>query len=243
MPKTLHTKTCPKCNKEFTTRFKKQKYCSCKCSNSARTERSTVTFNCDQCGKLHTQPLSLYNKSKSGKHYCCDKCARLGKLVKRFKFNCPVCDKEFTRRECDLADQSGKKHKNLYCSRKCKTIGLSGGDEYSQFTYFMGGVRTRMIQNGTRDLLDFDRKYLKELWDAQGAKCAITNIPMTLDPVGREVRRTKSPYKASLDRIDSSKPYTKDNIQFVCMAVNYMKNEFGNEEIIQFLDSIERTLS
>jgi hypothetical protein len=209
-----------------------------------KKSNKTVTFNCDYCGKSHTHYRSLYNKSKSGKHFCSDKCYRQERAARRYKLNCPVCGVEFTRRECDFFDSNtGKKHKNLYCSRKCKTDDQTGGDEYSTFQIFVTGARTRMFQNGTRHLLDFNKKDLKELWDAQGGKCAISGIPMTLDIIEedtkvREMKRTKTPYKASLDRIDSNKPYTKDNIQFVCMAVNFMKNEFDNDEIIEFVSKM-----
>ena len=240
---TNYTKNCPNCCKEYITTNKHQKYCSCECANTARTKRSTVTFNCDHCGRPHTQPKSTYhnNRGKNPKkkkcHYCCDNCARLARIAKTFKINCPICNKEFIRRECDLSDCNGKKYKNLYCSRKCKSIGLSGGDEYSPFVYFMGGVSSRMREKGMLDLIDFDKKDLKELWDTQGGICPISGVHMILDTAtGRATKRMpKNPYKASLDRIDSSKPYIKNNIQFVCMAINFMKNEFGNDEIIEFV--------
>lgn len=237
-------KTCPECNKEFTTRLKKQVNCSVECANAGRTRRNNITFNCNHCGESCTQPKSSYNRGKSDKHYCSNECSRLGRRVETFKMNCPICDTEILRRECDLSvsGNRGKRHKNLYCSRKCKTIGMTGGDEYSPFCIHLAGARTRMIQDGTRHLLDFDKKYLKELWDTQDGKCAISGLPMILDTAtGSATKKIpKHPYKASLDRIDSNKSYTKDNIQFVCMSINYMKNEFGNKEILEFVSNMKR---
>ena len=42
----------------------------------------------------------------------------------------------------------------------------------------------------------------------------------------------------SPDRIDSSKGYTKDNIQFVCNRVNAMKNNMNTEELLYFCKKI-----
>jgi hypothetical protein len=38
-------------------------------------------------------------------------------------------------------------------------------------------------------------------------------------------------YRGSLDRIDSTKGYSKDNIQIVCAQVNLMKHELTINEL------------
>jgi hypothetical protein len=48
----------------------------------------------------------------------------------------------------------------------------------------------------------------------------------------------KYPYNLSPDRIDSSKGYTKDNLQFVCNRVNAMKNNMNTEELFDFCKKI-----
>ena len=56
----------------------------------------------------------------------------------------------------------------------------------------------------------------------------------------------KSLKKASLDRIDSSKGYFKNNIEFVCMAINFTKRDRTKEEMKSFIKEIissQNTLS
>jgi hypothetical protein len=48
--------------------------------------------------------------------------------------------------------------------------------------------------------------------------CAISGIPLSLFRC--------NPHRVSVDRIDSSKGYTQENIQLVSATVNYMKQEF-----------------
>lgn len=75
---------------------------------------------------------------------------------------------------------------------------------------------------------------LQNLWNKQNGRCAITNFPMTL--IIGNGKRNK--YNLSIDRIDSSKGYTKDNIQLVCSAANMMKGYMEYSELIQFCKAI-----
>jgi len=45
-------------------------------------------------------------------------------------------------------------------------------------------------------------------------------------------------YNISIDRIDSSKGYTKDNIQLVGSIINIMKNDIKEEDFLLFVSSI-----
>ena len=45
--------------------------------------------------------------------------------------------------------------------------------------------------------------------------------------------------KASLDRIDSSKGYTKDNVEFVSTSINYMKNSMSKEDTLELIQIIK----
>lgn len=46
----------------------------------------------------------------------------------------------------------------------------------------------------------------------------------------------------SIDRIDSSKGYTKDNVQLVTMAANQMKNDLTLDELIVMCSNIMKTV-
>ena len=74
---------------------------------------------------------------------------------------------------------------------------------------------------------------IKDAWDRyqqQKGKCALTGLPLTLFP--------NTCITASLDRIDSSKGYTLDNIQWVLKAVNIMKNSYSMEFFINICRKI-----
>ena len=74
---------------------------------------------------------------------------------------------------------------------------------------------------------------LKELWNKQNGLCAISNIPMTYI-----FNSGRIPTNVSVDRIDSNKSYTKNNIQLVCMAVNQMKSDLDMITFYRFCEAI-----
>lgn len=70
---------------------------------------------------------------------------------------------------------------------------------------------------------------LLELYYQQDGKCAITNLKMEFKTGPRHRANT---FIVSLDRKNSEKGYTKDNIQFLCWQVNKMKSSLTEIEFI-----------
>lgn len=66
-------------------------------------------------------------------------------------------------------------------------------------------------------------------------KCPYLNIPLTnIQGQGRVWTN------ASLDRKDSSKGYTKDNIQVISILANCMKQHATEEQLLAFAQGVER---
>jgi len=79
--------------------------------------------------------------------------------------------------------------------------------------------RIREIVSSARKRRPFDFsidcQHVKSLWENQNGLCVYTKLPLTL-----EANQFNT---ISIDRINSSIGYTKDNTQLVCRAVNEMK--------------------
>lgn len=80
---------------------------------------------------------------------------------------------------------------------------------------------------------DLTLDYLMYLWEKQKGKCALSGINMTY-----EFYKGRVNTNVSVDRIDSTKGYTKDNIQLVTMAANQMKNDLQMDEFISLCKSV-----
>jgi hypothetical protein len=164
---------------------------------------------------------------------------------------CAVCSKRFLRDKKEY-NRSQKFGRPCYCSRTCsgkanqKSLGEHLGvgkpeflttrkpDEYTPFRYFLRSIKRREYLKGKSDI---DLKYLKYLWEKQGGICPFTGWKLLL-PEGSSVRKDRSVYRASLDRIDNSKGYTRGNLRYVSIMANYCRNEFSDEEVKLFCEAV-----
>ena len=71
------------------------------------------------------------------------------------------------------------------------------------------------------------------LWEKQDGKCALTGMQMTYKFYEGRVNTN-----LSVDRIDSTKGYSKDNVWLVCMAANQMKNDLSMEEFVEMCEAV-----
>lgn len=103
------------------------------------------------------------------------------------------------------------------------------------FTRAKRGAELRSI------LFDITIQDIALLWDKQDGKCALSGMTLYLAPSSRQA--IKVPSTASLDRIDSSKSYTPDNIQWIHKDINIMKNNFEQDYFIELCRKISDTRS
>jgi transposase-like protein len=69
-------------------------------------------------------------------------------------------------------------------------------------------------------------EFLLLLWEKQQFMCAYSGVPLTFED--------NHPHTVSLDRLDSSKGYTEDNVQYVCTIVNYIKQRFDENHFFDY---------
>ena len=74
----------------------------------------------------------------------------------------------------------------------------------------------------------------------QNRRCALTGMPLTVCRNYKLTRKNKDLMTASLDRIDSTKGYTKNNIQWVHKDINQMKMELDQKYFIKLCILIAR---
>lgn len=82
---------------------------------------------------------------------------------------------------------------------------------------------------------------IREAWDVlvkQNFKCALTNEQLILYQTKEEKKQGIG--TASIDRIDSSKGYTKDNIQWVHKDINFLKGNRSNNKFIEWCHKIRK---
>lgn len=80
------------------------------------------------------------------------------------------------------------------------------------------------------------------LWIKQNKKCALSGLNIDFKNINNKTTRNKFDLvcTASLDRIDSKKDYTLDNIQLVHKDINMMKKEYNQEYFINLCKAVTK---
>lgn len=85
-------------------------------------------------------------------------------------------------------------------------------------------------RGATNRNLAFDITYSDVLKLVRTGKCAVSGIPF--DRRQKPTIQPDLPFRASLDRIDNTKGYIKDNIQVVCRIYNHAKWNWNSDDVI-----------
>lgn len=133
----------------------------------------------------------------------------------KFTKNCPICNGEqvYGRYDHYLSAIRG----NWNC-RKCGKFANTGKRRHGDILHSWFAIKQRSAADRGLEW-DIDIEWLWDLYLAQNKLCSLSGV---------EIGWAKKGFKAtaSIDRIDSTKGYTKDNSQLVHKDVNFMKQSF-----------------
>ena len=161
--------------------------------------------------------------------------------------SCDNCGLEFKKPQSEII-RNKKLGRQNFCSRTC--VGLNNvknfgerrnnydiskhsgwrKDEFTKFRYHFRNIKSRNKE------VDITLEDLRDVWNTQQEICPYLGVKLTLNSYGNI--KKDSITSASLDRIDSSKGYVKGNIQWVSRAVNLMKNDMSENELLKIFDLI-----
>jgi hypothetical protein len=71
-----------------------------------------------------------------------------------------------------------------------------------------------------------------EIFEQQGGRCALSGVKMTW--MNERIR----PTSISIDRIDSSRGYSRDNVRLLCHSVNRMKGDATDGDVLEIAKAI-----
>ena len=152
---------------------------------------------------------------------------------------CGFCGKQFEKEQYEIKksltrSKTGKHFCGYSCSSKYINREMHG--DSVGFGYYLNTAKKNAKLKNLE--FDLDRDFLKQLWDDQNGICPYTKLGMVMNKYTRN-KKTKDLQFGSLDRIDNSKGYTQDNVQFVCLGFNYLRNTCSLDEAINFLDKLK----
>lgn len=144
-----------------------------------------------------------------------------------------------------------KLNRRFFCSRRCSVIlanrerdpstrintydisqhSVNRRDELSPFRCYLRSCKARF------KIVEITLQDLKYQWEKQNGICPYAKVKMNLRNYSKKPKNLL--YRASIDRIDNSKDYTKDNIEFICLPINYLKSTFTKEQVLEFLNNFK----
>jgi hypothetical protein len=121
---------------------------------------------------------------------------------------------------------------------KVETGTIAGRKTYRGGKYIRGEDFGRIRKNATKRGLEFNIAIqdIEAQIEKQNFKCAITNRPLTFN--SRKIQGKTIYGNCSVDRKDSNKGYTVENIQIVDKQVNIAKHSLTQEEFIQLCKEV-----
>lgn len=206
---------------------------------------------CHRCGQIYQTEHDCVLRSKSG---MCKKCCY--KVPKACRLNNPrtldLTGKTFGKLKALHIDTttSGRIRWIFQCECGCKKsiqgrhvthgkITSCGCDQHGSgkkskswkgYEDISGKYWNQLIRNAKERDLIFSLT-LDKAWDIflrQDKKCALTGTPISL----------QHPKTASLDRIDSTKGYTENNVQWVHIEVNFLKTNLPESKLFYWCQKI-----
>lgn len=128
----------------------------------------------------------------------------------------------------------GLKHNK---ARSCGCSAQKIGSEHALFGGYEGlslsrwGRIARMAKVRGYSI-KIDIKYVWDLYEKQGRKCAITGVSIIFG------KQKKDCTTASLDRIDNNKDYIEGNVQWIHKRINAMKGNMGKNEFLNICEAV-----
>lgn len=196
---------CEECGNPFQKRWPSEprRFCSAKCNVTNKQKHLMVT--CKQCG-------ATFKKKSSHEvgNFCCRECYDKYRdeqriPVEKIKEVVYRCSSEYHKRNREKANKRAKIHRR-------------DNPKY----HFFNRVKERAKRLG----LEFELT-IEDIDPPQ--YCPILGIPLLEMVPGR---KNMDPNNPSIDRIDNTKGYTKDNIWFISLKANKLKNNATFDELI-----------
>lgn len=204
---------------------------------------------CKYCGKSLPKTRKFFVRhTKDGHDIISDICkdcynqSKYDSEWKDGKLRCHACN-EFLDPESFSIDNSRSelrvRNQYRYICKKCEQQrAINHRNSLSDSDKLIRLLRERLLHAKNRAksknmYFDLTKEFILDLWDKQKGKCALTGLDMTYD---RYTGRTYT--NVSIDRIDTNKGYTKDNVQLVCMAANQSKSDLTDEQLYQVCKGI-----
>lgn len=127
--------------------------------------------------------------------------------------------------------------KSTSCGCYCKEVHVE--KMWKGYEEISGRYLSTIRENAERRNIQFllTPQYIWDLFLNQNRRCALSGTELSFPQRGR-IKKDETKQTASLDRIDSLRPYIEGNVQWVHKDINQMKMNMGEEKFLQYIEMI-----
>lgn len=191
------------------------------------------------CGSLYKASTKSLNKGR--KTHCGCKREKISE-GKRYGFSTAIKPSDkigYWIAECDCGSKFETKSYYLETghTKSCGCLHKTGKQKTPSFQLY-GRWFGALIRNAKERKIEFNISQ-EDIWNLflkQNKKCALTGIELKFATCLKDEKEQT----ASIDRIDSKKGYTIDNIQIVYKIINIIKNNLSQEDFIKLCNLVTK---
>lgn len=180
---------------------------------------------CFKCKLSYSATSEFFFRDKSKKSGLSGNCKKCEyERSRAYKKNNPEKEKIYDKNKHEKAKT---KNPNYFKERYLKTRKLASRDPLNpmpvneKLLKLLSGAKKRALSKNIDFNLTYD--FLFNLWEKQNGTCLLTGIKFDL-----YVSETKC-YSPSIDKIDTKKGYTQDNVRLIIYAMNTGLSNWGTE--------------
>lgn len=167
---------------------------------------------------------------------------------KQVEVQCDCCKKIYLKNESEVK-RNEKLRRLSFCSYEClgknntqhlekatRNISqLNPSNRRDEFTGFREHLKR--IKYRTKEV-SLTLQDLKDVFESQKGICPYSKVTLEFVP---KKGKSNPIYTISLDRKDSSIGYIKENIQFISIAMNHLKNNMSEENMQEILTILKNS--
>lgn len=202
--------------------------------------------------------LIEYTKQKQGIYGYANLCIECRKIKRRENLNIEanykgtkicngmLCNGKILQKSQFNKDKYSGDGLQTVC-KKCQIYktNVTYSNFYSFIVKLLNDCRSRVKKKATKGRTleyNIDKDYIIELYNKQKGKCAITEIEMTYNAINEKNPKDSchiiNKHNISIDRIDSSKGYTKDNVRLICAVINSIRFDSNDKDFYEICRKI-----
>jgi hypothetical protein len=151
---------------------------------------------------------------------------------------CTACKRQLPADQFEVKESRNKESFTRSYCRECHQVKNNRSKSTHPYHY-LANLCAQLKHSRVKQGIEWHltTEHLKELWDKQKGRCALTGQYMTWYK-GEGTQELN----VSIDRIHPDKPYYLTNIQLICYRMNIMKHTLNDSELYWWCKNLVTTM-